>query len=237
MAAPLPVSAKDLIPFTPSVYESDAEKPVYRIAVPTLMSKPRWEREVAAAGAVRITEQRTAEFLRDAVTSLLHGDARDTALRDLDSIAELRERQANLRKGEEFTDEDKLELMQLVGRIAELGDWAAQQWPPYAELVAQQDYWFTMSRILAARHFLRGWEGVTEVCGVCQGIAPPPAAEGAEPVPCAKCQASGRVPLKFALRDGLLDPALLEKLPRGDVLDVGFKAMTLMRVDWERRKN
>lgn len=245
MAADLPVSAKDLIRFTPAVYESEPEdeRPVYLIAVPSLTTRPRWQRDLAAAGAFQVDREKTKAFLRDAVSGLLEGEARAAALDDLDRVEELGQREEKAESnGLAFSDQEKAELVGLVARITELGAWAERTWPPYAELVAQADYWLTMARLLAAKHFLRGWKGVTEPCAACGGSGKQAKAEGApaeaEPAPCARCDGRGRVPLKFkASREGFVDEAVLDKLPRADVFDIGFKAMMHMRLDNERRKN
>lgn len=238
MAAPLPVSSKDLIRFTPDGYESESEKPVYLIGVPTLVSKPRWQRDVAAAGAAPVSADRTMEFLRDAVNALLVGDAKAEALADFDRLAEFQERQKTVESGgQPLSNDEAVELGKIMLRISELGEWAGRNWPPYSEITAQQEYWWTMARALAAKHFLRGWDGVTEPCATCEGSGV--IKNGGEPpeTPCARCEAAGRVPLKFRSRDGFVLDELLEKLPRGDVLAAGFKAISLMRLDWERKKN
>lgn len=236
MAATLPISAKELIRFTPRAYHAAAEKPVYLIAAPTLATTPAYDREVMEAGAIRISEEKTRSALRDAVNALLDGDSKEEALKDLDLVAELRDRQAS---DGAFTDDEKKQLVRLVTRLAELGEWAATRWPPYSELVAQEDYWFRMSRIIAARHFLRGWEGVTESCAACEGSGKAAIAEApaAEPAACAKCEGSGRTEIIYRAKNGRVDADLLERIPRGDLYDIGFEAMLRRRVDYERRKN
>lgn len=238
----LPVSAKDLIRFTPSAYESDPEKPVYLMAVPSLVTKPRWERDRTACGAQMVSAHRMTEFLRDAAGTMLTGEARIEALRDLDVTDELRERQGA--NGAKLSDDEQKELVRLMVRIAELGEWAQRVWPPYAELAAQQEYWWTMSQVLAARHFIRGWENVTERCGACGGSgkteerSEPREGEAApQGAPCAQCEGSAKVAVAFAAKDGLVREDVLERLPRGDVFACGLEAMSLMRVDSERRKN
>ena len=222
----LPVSARDPIRFTPASYFAEREaararhetlrleaekegkdappfeeppEPVYLISVPTLASKARWERERTAAGAVPVPVERFRAHLRDAVNALLKGKAKKEALRDLDLIDELGE-------STDVPDEkQREERMAVVRRVADLGQWAAANWPPYAEVTAQADYAWTMSQVLAAKHFLCGWEHVG-----------------------AKFETNG---------SGLISEAALEEIPRAHVFEIAMKALSLMRVDSERRKN
>lgn len=149
----LPVSSRDLWRFTPEGSEA-----VYHVQVPSIMGEARWRRDVAATGAKAVAPERSMEFLRDAASALLADDARTAALRDLDTIAELRDRQSQ--NGEKLTEDEVRELGTLLARMAELEEWAQREWPPYAELSAQQEFWWATARIIAAKHFLRAWEGV-----------------------------------------------------------------------------
>lgn len=208
MAAPLPVSAKDLIPFTPSGYEP--EEVVYLLAVPTLEAEARWERAVAAKGAGFVTKERLRTALRDAVNALLAGDAHQAAIEDLDAIDELDRKSAE--SDGKLGEEDLAAATKLLLRITELGVWAISQWPPYAQLNAEEDFWFRMKRDLAAKYFLRGWQGTIQ-------------------------NGNGN-PLEFKKGpDGLVTNEVLEKLPRSDVFEIGIKAWSLVRLASERRKN
>ena len=233
----LPVSARDPVRFTPSDFEeSDPKRPVYLISAATLTAKARWERDRAAEGASPIPLSRIRAHLRDAVNALLKGKAKKDALRDLDLVDEAEQATG-------APDEKELaERLAVVRRVAELGDWAAAHWPPYAEIAAQTEYAWKIAQILAAKHFLVGWERVTVKCTSCKGsgkLEESLRSEDSPPdAPCARCEGKGRVPLKYETNgSGLVSEAALEEIPRAHVFEIAMKALSLMRVDSERRKN
>jgi hypothetical protein len=78
-----------------------------------------------------------------------------------------------------------------------------------AELVAAQRYWYEVAPVIAAQHFCRGW-------------ALGPRVAGGDPLPA---------------RDGVLDEPALALLPEADLMEVGWKAIALMRPSEEQEKN
>ena len=223
MAVTLPVSAKDRIRFTPPRAEGEAA-PTYLIAPSTNIERARWRRDVARQGArlVDVTELR--DHLRKAVETLLSGELKDKALADLETVNQALE---SVSSGEKVPEN----FAEAFKATAELEAICIRDWPPYAEAYADREYHFEVSRILAARYFLRGWEGVLEECSGCDGTG------AKDDVPCARCEGAGNVPLKFKTKDGLISEECFAVIPRSDIYDVGLQAMALMTPNAGRRKN
>ena len=169
----LPTSAKELTRFTPSDYASDAREaqesaaaklrgkkrekrlaeiaarfespPVYLLATPTLLERAKWRRAVLATGAHWHDDGVMIACLRT-------GIAETVAPEDRAEVMEIVERFADLDGGAAPDD--------LAREFEEIERAVQGAYAPYAALAADRAYWLSVAPILAAQHFLRGWENV-----------------------------------------------------------------------------
>lgn len=144
------------IRFTPSG-EGDGA-PVYVIAVPTLMQRAGFRRDVAAAGARYPGQDEMFEALREGVRSAVEDDAQPALLETLDAA--------------QAAAEGLAEDAELVRDMAAIETAMRRHHPPYAALEAERAYWLAVAPIVAARHFLRGWQGVAAPFRRVGGLAP-----------------------------------------------------------------
>lgn len=79
-----------------------------------------------------------------------------------------------------------------------------QHWPRYAQMTAERAYWITVAPIIACRHFLRGWEN-------------------------RRCA--------FIRKAGLVAEDSLALLDETELMEIGFKAMALMQPSRDQEKN
>jgi len=131
--------------FTPKGEAGD-NPPVYAIAVPTLMQRAAFRRDVAAAGARYPGQDEMFVALREGVRAAVEDDAQPALLETLDAA--------------EAAGAGLAEDAELARDMAGIEAAMRRHHPPYAALEAERAYWLSVAPIVAARHFLRGWEGV-----------------------------------------------------------------------------
>ena len=120
--------------------------PVYIIAAPTLMQRAAFRRDVAAAGARYPGQDELFRALRDGVRVAVEEEAQPALLESLDAA--------------EAAGAGLAEDAELARDLAAIESAMRRHHPPYAALEAERTYWLSVAPIVAARHFLRGWEGV-----------------------------------------------------------------------------
>ena len=169
----LPTSAKEQNRFTPSDYTSDAREaqemaanklrgkkreqrlaeiaarfensPVYLIATSTILERAKWRRSVLATGARWHDDGAMVACLKRGIAEVV-APGQEAALLDIvDRFADCDEGQAP----------DDLAI-----DFAEIERTVQGAYPAYAGLAADRAYWLSVAPILAAQHFLRGWENV-----------------------------------------------------------------------------
>jgi hypothetical protein len=169
----LPTSAKEQYRFTPSDYTSEAREaeeaaanklrgkkreqklaeiaarfetpPVYLIATPTILERAKWRRSVLATGARWHDDDAMVACLKRGIAEVV-APAQETELLDIvDRFAGCEEGQA---------PED------LAIDFEEIERTVQGACPAYAGLAADRAYWLSVAPILAAQHFLRGWENI-----------------------------------------------------------------------------
>lgn len=169
----LPISVKELTRFTPSDHsnetrearESEATKlrgkkretvlaeitaefespPVYLIVTPTILERAKWRRSVLATGARWHDDQAMVTCLKRGIAEVVSPDQHTQLLDIVDRFTGYEETQA---------PED------LAAEFEEIERTVQGAYPPYAGLAADRAYWLSVAPILAAQHFLRGWENV-----------------------------------------------------------------------------
>lgn len=198
----LPVSARQPDRFTPPASAGDDLPPVYLIAVPTVMAKAMWQRRVAQAGAVYASDATLTDALRDGIAAVVAEDQRAELLAILDRKAELQaEAERLLALGDEAVAEREalgVAAAEVLRQVAEIERVVSRAHPPYRDMVADRGYWMTVAPVLAARHFLAGWEN-----------------------------APGGVRFRRD-PDGLAAQDALDALPEGHLLAIGWRAIALM---------
>ena len=169
----LPTSAKEHTRFTPSDHtrevreaqESAANKlrgkkreqrlaeiaarfespPVYLIATATILERAKWRRSVLATGARWHDDGAMIACLKRGIGEVV-APAQEAELLDIvDRFASYDEAQ---------TPED------LAIDFEEIERSVQGAYPAYAGLAADRAYWLSVAPILAAQHFLTGWENV-----------------------------------------------------------------------------
>ena len=147
----IPTSAKEIIRFTPSDSAPDAENPpVYLIAVPTVMQKKAYRRDVRAVPAFYIADTDMFNLLRDGIKAVVEDGAQAELLELVDSFES-----AKKTASAEAPIDDAL-----AGDMTTLEDTISRRYSPYAQACADRDYWMGVAPLIACRHFLRGWENV-----------------------------------------------------------------------------
>lgn len=140
----IPLSAKDQLPFTPV-----EGGPTYQLAVPTMLSRAAFRRDVQAAGARYVQDTDMLEILRDGVRAVVEESGQGPLLDLIDNYEALR------------GEPDKLaadpELLKDLGEIEQA---VSKHYAPYAEAEADRGHWLAVAPIVAFRHFVRGWEGL-----------------------------------------------------------------------------
>ena len=198
----LPVSARQPDRFTPPASAGDDPPPVYLIAVPTVMAKAMWQRRVAQAGAVYASDATLTEALRDGINAVVAAESRDAALAVLDRKAELQaEAERLLARGEEAQAEREalgLEAAEVMRQVAHIERVVSRGDERYRDMVADRGLWMTVAPVLAAKHFLAGWEN-----------------------------APGGVRFRRD-PDGLAAMDALDALPEGHLMAIGWRAIALM---------
>ena len=169
----LPTSAKEQHRFTPSDYaretreakEAAANKlrskkreqklaelaarfespPVYLIATPTILERAKWRRSVLATGARWHDDGAMVACLKRGIAEVV-APAQEAELLDIvDRFAGCDEGQAPKDLAIDFEEIERT---------------VQGAYPAYAGLAADRAYWLSVAPILAAQHFLRGWENI-----------------------------------------------------------------------------
>jgi hypothetical protein len=139
------VSLSRTVRFTPPGEQGESP-PVYVITAPTLMQRAAFRRDVAAAGARYPGQDEMFRALREGIRAAVEEDAQPALLEKLDAA--------------EAAGSGLAEDAELARDLAEIETAMRRHHPPYAALEAERAYWLSIAPIVAARHFLRGWEGV-----------------------------------------------------------------------------
>jgi hypothetical protein len=169
----LPTSAKEQSRFTPSDHDSEAREaeetaanklrgkkreqklaeiaarfaspPIYLLATPTILERAKWRRSVLATGARWHDDDAMVACLKRGIAEVV-APAQEANLLDIvDRFAGYDEGQA---------PED------LAIDFEEIERTVQGAYPAYAGLAADRAYWLSVAPIIAAQHFLRGWENI-----------------------------------------------------------------------------
>jgi hypothetical protein len=172
--------------------------PVYLITPPSIMTKARWRRDLAEAGAILPTRDDLLETIRQGINTLVAEDQRPefiALIEEWDALFRaLQELRENGTGTPEEVEDAADQLRAISGRMEYLEGEMRGKYPPYSQKLGQQQYWMEIAPILAAKHFLCGWENLD---------------------------------IPFARENGLVPDDLLELVPPGHLADVGWRAIGL----------
>lgn len=240
MGVNLPISARDVVPFTPREWKADRpgqEPPVYLIAVPTDRLLAAYERDLDWEGAQFVAPWQIRGALRDAATALLVDESRAAILADLDIIDEL--------ETKTLDDEQKKAFGEAIMRTSEFQVEARRRWPLLNRLIGDQNFWVQLAPRFAAKHFLRGWKNILRPCE-CQrngkptngsAAASPEATEPQAPPPCEHCGGSGAIAVDFSTHEGQVEERALRLLPQGHLLTIYAEILALRTLRPEQKKS
>ncbi len=169
----LPISAKEQYRFTPSDHGSEVREaeetaanklrgkkreqklaeiavrfespPVYLIATATILERAKWRRSVLATGARWHDDEAMVACLKRGIGEVVAPAQETELLGIVDRFAGYDEGQA---------PED------LAIDFEEIERTVQSAYPAYAGLAADRAYWLSVAPILAAQHFLTGWENI-----------------------------------------------------------------------------
>lgn len=144
----IPTSAKEQLPFTP--VEGGA---TYQIAVPTLLQRAAYRRDVQASGARYASDADLLALLREGVREVVEESGQGALLDLIDNYEAVAQ------------DREALAQDEALGRdIAELEETIGRHYPPYAQAMADRGHWLAVAPIVAFQHFVRGWDGLEAPC-------------------------------------------------------------------------
>lgn len=144
----IPTSAKELLPFTPV-----EGGPTYQIAVPTLLARAAYRRDVKSIPGVRyLQDGDLLDILRDGVRAVVVDTAQGPLIDLIDNFEALADDPVKRAADTELLS-DMAEIEETVGR----------HYAPYAEAVADREHWLAVAPIVAFKHFVRGWDGLDVV--------------------------------------------------------------------------
>jgi len=121
------------------------QPPVYLIRVPSLRARAAWRRDVAASGARMPSNAEMFEAMRAAL--------REVAPANLDALLEMVDQaEYAAEKGEPLDAKAAREIGALETQLLSV--------PVYSVLQGARQYWASIAPIIAAQHFIAGWESV-----------------------------------------------------------------------------
>ena len=143
----LPISAKDIVRFTPDGAGDDDPRPVYRLAVPTVRDRAAVLREITEEGLVFVDDARLHALVREGIGAIVEDSQRAELLKVVDDFEA-----AGRGGGEPGAD--------IRDEYAQLERFMLDNYQPYRKATAQRFEFLSVAPYVLAGRFLRGWEGV-----------------------------------------------------------------------------
>lgn len=217
----LPISARQLVRFTPSGYDEAARAvakdalasaetayeraeaearlaeiespPVYLLKPATMLDKQEINASLIAAGISHVSKEEKLSLLEDAVAELVAEHQRAELLELIERLREL-----------DPEDEDGRLDGDEVKRATELFNFAREHYPPFAQALAMEVRWWPYYKWHCVKRLLKGWENV---------------------------------PQQFRLEGALAADECLEALSEEHVSEIAVKLIEMMVVPERARKN
>lgn len=149
----IPLSSQETVRFTPAYYAEQANAPVYLVAVPTLKQRYAFRRALTAEGVAYVTDEQLYLIIRQGIREVIEDNEHAALLELVDQF------EAGLASGGK-DGEPSIPDASMIEDMAKIERTLSQYYPPYLDAVAARDHWNNVAPIIAAQHFLRGWEGV-----------------------------------------------------------------------------
>jgi hypothetical protein len=143
----LPVSAKELVRFTPEQQDDGEPGVVYLIKPASVKERSRFEETLAANGVVNVSDRQFTDGMKQAVRALVEPDAVPAI------IVLIEEAEHRTAKGEPFDDDLRRQMEEIEFEMAEA-------YPPFAKLRARRLRRLSMLPIIACQMFLKGVENL-----------------------------------------------------------------------------
>ena len=143
----LPISTQDVTRFIPLDAQNQDKPPVYMIGVPKQLERAAWRRDVRAQGATYPSELDRLTLMKKGVEEMARPEQKPELLAVIAEAIAAREEQPRA-------------VIEDPPKLQRIGEILRQNYPPYAELLGERDYWLSVAPIMAARRFLQGWENV-----------------------------------------------------------------------------
>lgn len=141
----LPISARETVRYVPRDHLGDGLPPTFLLAVPTVLARAQWRREVAATGARYPSDEVLIEALRAGIARVVEASQQEELLALVEewAAAAPAERPADL--GRRLTE---------IEQAIRLHD------PRYAGLEADRLFWLAVAPLKAFQLFVIGWENL-----------------------------------------------------------------------------
>jgi hypothetical protein len=128
----------------------------YLLAVPSMLARAAFRRDVSAMGAAYHTDGALLSCLRDGITECVATDQQGELAELIDSF----EYESGQRsEKDEGTDDDE-DFKDLAEQVSQIETFMRSEYPRYARMEADRGYWLSVAPIVAFRHFVTGWEGM-----------------------------------------------------------------------------
>jgi len=146
----IPFSAKEII-------RVPVDQITYLVAVPTLLTRASYRREVASLGAIYHSDSTMLNALRDGVRDCVTDRQQGELIEIINSFEIEQEKISDL--GDEATDTERESLDDLRNRVDDIERFMQREYDSYSEMAADRGYWLSIAPIIAFRQFVIGWEG------------------------------------------------------------------------------
>ena len=146
----IPLSAKEVV-------RVPVDDVTYLVAVPTLLSRAVYRRDVQSLGAVYHSDESMLNTLRDGVRECVADDQQGVLIELINSY-EI-ETKAMAEIGDDANDQERESLKDLQARMGEIESFMQREYDVYNQMSADRGYWLSIAPIMAFRHFVKGWEG------------------------------------------------------------------------------
>lgn len=146
----IPFSAKEII-------RVPVDQITYLVAVPTLLTRASYRREVASLGAIYHSDSTMLNALRDGVRDCVADRQQGELIEIINSFEIEQEKLSDL--GDEATDTERESLDDLRNRVDDIERFMQREYDRYSEMAADRGYWLSIAPIIAFRQFVTGWEG------------------------------------------------------------------------------
>ena len=146
----IPLSAKETV-------RVPVDEITYLVAVPSLLTRAEYRREVQALGAVYHSDGAMLNTMRDGIRECVVQNQQDELIEIINSYELETAKSADL--GDDINEAEKESLADLQDRMTEIEQYLQREYDEYNRMLADRGYWLSIAPIIAFRQFVKGWEG------------------------------------------------------------------------------